>query len=251
MSGIEEVAAATTEHAGKEPGDTRGTVANLFCESVDLGEGASPGGIRRAEDTRLAGIIGRKLRKARRLAGFSEMAAALALSQEGMSMISLYENGHRLPPLSNLRVLAQLYGVTTDYLLDMHDDILCAPEEGNQAVLRGVISTSLNLQFHAFTDALSRRSAVMIESLSADRALLGQLGTVAIELASALKVFKTHAPNFDEIRGGAKLDRLVGELHVSMSDQIRRKKQEEALAEHEPYSLAPEQIAKQVQQLLF
>lgn len=250
MDGDKQIAAAITEQ-GTTPGDSDPTSLSLFCDSEDLGVGAGPLERRRAEEVRLAGIVGTKLRRARRSAGFNESAAAIALSQEGMTMVSLYENGHRPPSLINLRLLAQLYGVTTDYLLDMHDDILAMPEEGNQAVLRGIISTSLNLHFHQFTDSLARRNAVMIEALSLDRALLSDLAVLATDLVSALNVFKTHAPNFDEIRGGAKLDRLVSELRESMEQQIRRRQREEQMADYEPTNPALEKIASHVQQLLF
>lgn len=250
MDGETTIAAATTEQ-GTTPGDSRTTSPTLFCESEDLGVGAGLNERRRAEESRLMAIMGRKLRRARKAAGLSESAAGIALAQEGVTMISLYENGHRLPSLANVRLMAQLYGVTTDYLLDMHDDILAEPEDGNQAVLRGIISTSLKGQFGQFVDVMSRRNSIMIEALSLDRALLSNLAVVATEMVSALNVFKTHAPNFDEIRGGAKLDRLVGELHGSMSEQIRRRQREEAMADYEPFHPSPEQIAQQVQQLLF
>lgn len=250
MDGDKTTAASATE-ADQASGDPRSAALSLFCESDDLGVGAGSNERRRAEETRLMGIVGRKLRRARKAAGLSESAAGLALAQEGVTMISLYENGHRLPSLANLRLMAQLYGVTTDYLLDMHDDILAEPEEGNQAVLRGIISASLMGQFGQFVDGISRRNAIMIEALSLDRALLSNLAGVATDLVSALNVVKTHAPEFEEIRGGAKLVRLVGELHGSMSEQIRRRAREEAMADYEPFCPAPEQIAKQVQQLLF
>ena len=250
MDGDKTTAASATE-TDQASGDPRSAALSLFCESEDLGVGAGSNERRRAEETRLMGIVGRKLRRARKAAGLSESAAGLALAQEGVTMISLYENGHRLPSLANLRLMAQLYGVTTDYLLDMHDDILAEPEEGNQAVLRGIISASLMGQFGQFVDGISRRNAIMIEALSLDRALLSNLAGVATDLVSALNVVRTHAPEFEELRGGAKLVRLVGELHGSMSEQIRRRAREEAMADYEPFYPAPEQIAQQVQQLLF
>ncbi|WP_219097605.1 helix-turn-helix domain-containing protein [Pseudomonas sp. UMAB-40] len=254
MDGDTTIAAATTEQTGATPGDTQPSAPSalsLFCESEDLGVGAGKSERRRAEESRLMAVLGAKLRRARKAAGMSESAAGLALAQEGVTMISLYENGHRLPSLSNIRLLAQLYGVTTDYLLDMHDDIVAVPEEGNQAVIRGIISTALVGEFGQFVDAMARRNSIMIEALSLDRALLSSLAVVATDLVSALNVIKTHAPEFEEIRGGAKLVRLVGELHVSMSEQIRRRAREEAMANYEPYYPAPEQIVKQVQQILF
>lgn len=251
MDGDKTIAAATTEQEGTTPGDTQPSVLSLFCDSDDLGVGAGKSERRRAEESKLMAVLGAKLRRARKAAGLSESAAGLALAQEGVTMISLYENGHRLPSLTNIRLMAQLYGVTTDYLLDMHDDILAEPEEGNQAVLRGIISASLMGQFGQFVDVMSRRNSVMIEALSLDRALLSSLAVVATDLVSALNVVKTHAPEFEEIRGGAKLVRLVGELHGSMSEQIRRRAREEAMADYEPFYPAPDQIAQHVQQLLF
>ena len=252
MDGDTNSAVATTQHEGQEPGGIQPSALSLLSESEEeLGAGAGMNERRRAEELRLAGIIGPKLRRARKLAGMSESAAGLALAQSGITMVSLYENGHRLPSVTNIRLMAQLYGVTTDYVLDMHDDIVAVPEEGNQAVLKGVISSSLSLQFSQFIDAITHRNAIMIEALSLDRVLLSQLAVVTTDLVSALNVFKTHAPNFDEIRGGAKLVRLIGELHGSMSEQIKRREREEAMADFEPFYPSQEQIKQQVQQLLF
>lgn len=251
MEGDKKSAESPTGQANPALGNSPATEPALFCESEDLGVGASQDAIRRAEEARLAAITGMKLRRARRLAGLSESQAGLALAQSGMTMISLYENGHRQPSATNLRMLAQLYGVTTDYLLDMHDDITAVPEDGNQAVLRGVISTSLTGEFARFIDALTRRNGIMIEALSLDRVLLSKVAEVATDLVSALEIFKAHTPHFEDIRGGAKLVRLVGELHGSMSEQIRRREREQALVDYEPFGPAPEQIARQVQQLLF
>lgn len=251
MDGDKKSAESPTGQASPMLTNSSVSAPSLFCESEDLGIGSGQDAIRRAEEARLAAITGVKLRRARRLAGLSESAAGLALSQSGMTMISLYENGHRQPSAPNLRMLAQLYGVTTDYLLDMHDDIVAVPEDGNQAVLRGVISTALTSEFGRLVDALTRRNGIMIEALSLDRVLLSEVAGVATDLVSALEIFKAHTPNFEDIRGGAKLVRLVGELHVSMTEQIRRREREQAMADYEPFCAAPEQIAKQVQQLLF
>lgn len=250
MSGDKTIA-VVIEQSAQTAGDTPDGALSLFAGDVDLGEDAGKTAVQKAEEARLMAIVGRKLRRARKAAGLSESAAGIHLAQRGVTMISLYENGHRLPSLSNLRLMAELYGVTTDYLLDMHDDILLMPEEGNQAVLRGIISTSLVADFTRFTESLANRNAIMIEALSVDRVLLSDVAALAVDLVSALQVFKKHAPDFEEIRGGAKLARLVGELNGSMSHQIKRRKQEEALLDFEAYHPTPEKIAQQVQQLLF
>jgi len=225
----------------------------LFDETVYLGEGAGPTEMRRAAEVELCGVIGRKLRRARKAAGMSESVAGLKLSHEGVTQISLFENGRRGPSLGNLKLLAELYGVTTDYLLDMHDNILAQPEEGNQAVLCAIVSGSLSQHFTEMVDNLAKRNAIVIEGLSMDRVLMLELVSRVTELRSALDVVKRHAPEFEDIRGGAKLARVVAELHDSMGAFATRKRLE-GLAlvdeEQEHIAVSAEVVAQRVQQLM-
>ncbi|MBD8671593.1 helix-turn-helix domain-containing protein [Pseudomonas lurida] len=237
---------AANQHAEEAPG----AIGRLFDASEDLGEGCGANERRKAEDSKLMAILGAKLRKARKAARLSESAAGLALAHEGVTQISLYENGHRFPSFTNLRLLAKLYGVTIDYLLDMHDDILLAPEEGNQAVMQGIVSATLSQQFSQFVEVISRRNSLVLEGLSIDRRLLGETAKLSVELVDALKVVQRRAPNFDEIPGGAKLTRLIGEFNESMAFHTKRQRFEEAEAAHETFNVTPEQIVKRVEQLM-
>lgn len=222
----------------------------LFDASEDLGIGAGPQAQLRAEELAFAAVVGAKLRKARKAAGYTESTAALALSHKGVTQISLFENGRRPISLPNLRLLADLYGVTTDFLLDRHDDILACPQESNQAVLKGVVVATLSHDFSTFVSAMAQRNALMIEGLSADRTLLRRTAVLAEDLADALTVFKRHAKDFDGMRNGAKLDRLVGELHVSMSECLKRQRMEQAMAEYELPVPSPEKVRDQVKQMM-
>ncbi|WP_060495210.1 helix-turn-helix domain-containing protein [Pseudomonas sp. GTC 16482] len=224
--------------------------SSLFDVSENLGEGESPQAQLRSEELAFAMVVGAKLRKARKAAGYTESTAALALSHKGVTQISLFENGRRPISLPNLRLLADLYGVTTDWLLDRHDDILACPQESNQAVLKGVVVATLAHDFTSFVSAMAQRNALMIEGLSADRVLLRQTAHLSEELASALKVFQKHAKDFEGMRGGAKLARLIGELHGSMGECLKRQRLEQAMAEYELHVPAPERIQEQVQQMM-
>lgn len=223
---------------------------SLFAASEDLGEAAGPQALLREKEMELAAIVGPRLRKARKAAGYTESTAGLALAHSGVSQISLFENARRPTSVLNLKMLADLYGVTTDYLLGRHDDILASPEEGNQAVLRGVIVASLSQDFSSFVSTLATRNALMLEGLSSDRVLLGQVATISQELADALDVFKRHAKDFEGMRGGAKLGRLIGELHGSMGACLKRQRLEKAMADHEAGAPSPEQIVARVQQMV-
>lgn len=224
---------------------------SLFDESVDLGVGSSPTDLTRQAEAELMAIVGPRLRKARRLAKYSESAAGLALAHKGVTQVSLFENGHRAPSLHNLTLLARFYGTTTDYLLGMHDDVAMAPEEGNQAVLCGVMAEAMSGHFHGMINAMAKRSAIMLEGFSLDRQLLNKLAKQVTELCTAVEVV-ARKPEFEEVRGGAKLVRLIDELRGSMQEQIKRVERESmALNEVDAPEVGPEVIKQKVQQLLF
>lgn len=224
---------------------------SLFAHDEDLGAGASPSEQYRQAEAELMAIMGPRLRKARKLAGFSESAAGLALAHKGVTQISLFENGRRAPSLNNLRLMANLYCVTTDYLLGAHDDVTRAPEEGNQAVLVGVMAEAVGTQFQSMVTAMARQSAIMLEGFSTDRALLGQVATMVEDLGNAFEVMRRQ-PGFDDLKNGAKVLRLMGELHVTMKEHCHRVKLEKlAHDEVEPVAVNPADIKQRVQQLLF
>lgn len=224
---------------------------SLFAQNEDLGAGASPSEQYRQAEAELMAIMGPRLRKARKLAGFSESAAGLALAHKGVTQISLFENGRRAPSLNNLRLMANLYCVTTDYLMGAHDDVTRAPEEGNQAVLVGVMAEAIGGQFQSMVTTMARQSAIMLEGFSADRDLLRQVATMVDDLGGALEVLRRQ-PGFDDLRNGAKVLRLMGELHVTMKEHCDRVRLEKlAHDEVEPVAVNPSEIKQRVQQLLF
>jgi len=225
--------------------------AALFDESEDLGAGASPSEQARQAEAELMAIVGPRLRKARKLAGFSESTAGVALAHKGVTQVSLFENGRRAPSLNNLRLLANLYCVTTDYLLGAHDDVTRAPEEGNQAVLVGVMAEAVGSQFQSMVNTMARQSAIMLEGFSADRDLLRQVATMVDDLASALEITSSQ-PGFEDLRNGAKVLRLMGDLRVTMQEHCTRVRLEKlAHDEVEPVAVNPAEIKERVQQLLF
>lgn len=232
------------------PNDSIEADRSLFPATENLGIGEGPAAQLREQESAFMKVVGARLRKARKAVGLSESAAALSLDHNGVTQISLFENGHRFPSMLNLKLLADLYGVTSDYLLSRNDDILGGPEEANQAVIRGVIVASLTHDYTTFVSGMAQRNALMIQGLSVDRQLLRSTAQLSEELAQALEVFKRHAPDFEGMRGGAKLGRLVGEIHVSMGACIKRQRQEQAMADYELLPPAPAVLAEKVQQML-
>lgn len=218
----------------------------------ECGEGMSPSSRDKAEEQALRDVVAKRLVRARRAAGFKDLEVARRLGHANLTMISLFENGHRSPSLKNLQVLADLYGVTTDYLLGRTDNLGLAPEEGNQALITGVLTGVLTGYNQKYLEGLAEVTAVAVEGASMDRVLLDKVADTSVELCNSLELIrKHHGQVFDDLRGGAKLGRLISELHVSVQSRIACKQREKALIEYEHPVCTVQQVSTAVQQALF
>lgn len=218
----------------------------------ECGEGMAPADRSREEEQAMLGILAKRLARARRAANFTQADVAVRLGHANLTMISLFEGAKRAPSLKNLQILADTYGVTTDYLLGRTDDLGLVPEEGNQALIKGVVKGVLKAYHEKYLDELANITAASIESASTDRVLLGQVAITSVELSDALGLIRRHHGNvFENLRGGAKLERLVSELSVSVKSRIDSKQREKALIEYEHPVFTVQQVEKAVQQALF
>lgn len=221
-------------------------------DSSECGEGMSPSCRAKDEEQALRDIVAKRLVKARRAAGLKDLEVARRLGHANLTMISLFENGHRSPSLKNLQILADLYQVTTDYLLGRTDNLGLAPEEGNQALITGVVNGVLTSYHEKYLNGLAAVTAIAIEGASMDRVLLGRVAEISIELSDSLAVIrKHHGSAFESLRGGGKLERLISELSVSVDSRITSKQHEKALIEYEHPVCTVQQVSTAVQQALF
>ncbi|MBN3968224.1 helix-turn-helix transcriptional regulator [Pseudomonas gregormendelii] len=204
------------------------------------------------EDQTLRDIVAKRLKRARHAAGFTMAAVADRLGYTNLTMISLFENGRRAPSLKITLRFADLYCVTTDYLLGRTDDIGLAPEEGNQAMITGVLKGVLTSYNDKYLSGLAAVTAIAVEGASMDRVLLGKVADISVELSDSLAVVrKHHGSAFESMRGGGKLERLINELSSSVESRILSKKREKALIEYEYPIFTAQQVAASVQQALF
>jgi len=224
---------------------------SLF-DADECGEGMAPSCRAREEEQALRDIVAKRLVRARRAAGLKDLEVAIRLGHSNLTMISLFENGHRSPSLKNLQILADLYSVTTDYLLGRTDNLGLAPEEGNQALITGVVTGVLKAYNEKFLNGLAAVTAIGIEGASMDRVLLNKVADIASELDDSMGVIrKHHGKAFESMRGGSKLLRLVSELSGSVSSRITSKQHEKALIEYDHPVCTVQQVSEAVQQALF
>lgn len=219
----------------------------------ECGEGMAPADRSREEEQSILNAVAKRLVRARRASGFTQADIALRLGHANLTMISLFEGAKRAPSLRNLQILADTYGVTTDYLLGRTDDLGLVPEEGNQALIKGIVKGVLRGYHEKYLDELATITAISVESASMDRVLLDQVATTSIELTDALATIQRHHGNvFEEkLRGGAKLARLIAELSISVKARIDSKQRQKALLEYDHPVCTVQQVEIAVQQALF
>jgi len=224
---------------------------SLFSDD-ECGAGMSPNSLAREEEQAMREAVAKRLVRARRAAGLREIDVAQRLGHANLTMISLFENGKRSPSLKNLQAMADMYSVTTDYLLLRTDELGLSPEEGNQALIAGVVKGTMAAYHEQYLTGLAKVTAVAIEGAATDRALLDQVATTSIELSASLALIRRHHGDaFEQLRGGAKLERLIAELAVSVKARIASKQAEKALIEFEHPVCTVQQVEKAVQQALF
>lgn len=157
-------------------------------------------------------VLGRRLRAARRAAGLSELDAAEALMHKGITQVSLAESGSRIPPLLDLMKYADLYCVPVDFLLGRISDPLAEPEEHGQSLIARNVSNAIMGCFERFSQAVAEHSAVCISGHRADRQDIREAVRLAKEARTALKRVKELNPEYEELRGGAKLESALSGL---------------------------------------
>ena len=93
------------------------------------------------------------IKKAREAAGFSQKQVALTLHVSAPT-VSDWESGKMNPSVTNLKELARLFKVSTDYLLGQTDDSMFLEPNGNKLYSPKPLSILVSL-YHVSTDVLS------------------------------------------------------------------------------------------------
>lgn len=162
----------------------------------------------------LAQVVGQRLRGARQASGLSQRQAADALGHKEMTQISLAESGQRLPPLVNVMRLADTYRVPTDYLLGRIDDPDLEGVELRLPLLERGLGLSLDGLHRQLIKGYSRLTLTLSKGSAKDRAALTQLASLAQEGKEVLRRVRELNPEFDELKGGAHLLRVLADIEA-------------------------------------
>lgn len=175
----------------------------------------------------LKAILGRRLRAARLSARVSEEQAASAIGHKSVTQISLAESGDRLLPTIYLIKLADMYGVSLDYLMGRIDDPVADQIETNQGAITRSISVTIESTFQKFVESLSCHATATILTNQEDRKDVDAILEKTSELKAAYERMKQINPDFDEdIRGAARLEAAIFAITCTVQ-QVEARRDEE------------------------
>ena len=186
--------------------------------------------------------LGRRLRAARKAARFTDAEAAAAIGHKGITQLSLAETGERIPPLVSLIKLADLYGVTLDYLVGRIDDPIADPAEANQGIVTRAVAASIEGGFKHVVNVLADRASACIVAHRDDRKELKEAGRIVRELSAAHVRFKELNPDWEDLRGLVAVEKYTAELTSTLQRAASRFDRETKLSlmpdmEDEPISV--------------
>lgn len=166
-------------------------------------------------NARLRRVIGPRLVRARTLSGLSQGAVARLLGYKNQAQINMWETGRRLAPVSEIVRVAEVLGVSTDYLLGASDE----PERDKSAALRSACLRGVRKQ-------LARVAEITVDEVARHARLVGPhagqvrgLLATGDDLLEALNSFmRANAGAFANQRGGATLQRRAQEFETALAD---------------------------------
>lgn len=171
----------------------------------------------------LGKTIAVRLRAARRVSGMNQPQVAAAVGQKTMTQISLWETGERQPKLSDLVMMARLYGVPMDFLCGLSNDPLADAPENNQGFLANMITKAIHNQHMSWVQATSQSVAAQIKNHGQDRSDLVQASRLLSDVVKAYSRLKELNPDFeDQVRGASKLELELARLSDLIKGAERR-----------------------------
>lgn len=162
----------------------------------------------------IAAAVGGRLREARELAGFNQLTAAALLGYSNSSKLAKIESGKDSSqiPLWVIKRAAPLYDVSVDYLLGITD----APE--SESINHFVLGETMkqmgaHLAQQVHQDVMAQQA--LLEHMAAIEAAFTVIDAEAAAAQGAMERIATLNPQWDGIRGGARLMDAVGRIRFA------------------------------------
>lgn len=175
--------------------------------------------------------VARRLRAARAACGLSQLQAADALGHKGATQISLAEDGKRVPPISDLFKLADLYCVSLDFLVGRIDDPIAEAEEHQSGLVARAVANSIAECVETFTKAVSEHVAIVLSGHREDRVDLQKAIKIGDDLKFAINRLRELNPGYDELKGASRIETAavaLSDIGDKLKVRIHREKSQRA-----------------------
>lgn len=173
-------------------------------------------------------VISERLIAARQLNGLSQGELARLMAFANQTQVALWERGVRLPPIYAFQPLAEVLGVSLDYLFGVDDE----PERNSRQAAINAIHRRMRaaLEENARTVTGAMLEACRFDAGPAIRET--RLLSLVVELCDAVATFRDRNPAlFDEARAGALLLRTADEARSAAATVGKRLDSAERRAE--------------------
>nr|WP_256735062.1 helix-turn-helix transcriptional regulator [Variovorax sp. dw_954] len=161
-------------------------------------------------------VVGPRLCAAREFSGYSQTEAAKHLGYSTSAQLSQHEQGKRLMPLPELMKAAEVYAVSTDYLLGLTSE----PERDPASSLRAATVRGLRGLLDGLAGGLVDSIGAHAAAVGPDVVLARTVLSAGQALIDALAVLQRQA-EFDEMKGGAAVARLSSEFEARLHETRR------------------------------
>lgn len=172
-------------------------------------------------NARMRRTIAARLVRARTLSGLTQGRVARLLSYRTPAQLNQWEQSRRLAPISELVRVAEVLGVSVDFLVGSSDEPERDPAAGlRNAVLKGV-RKQLERVAEITVDEVSRHARLV----GTDSGSAGQFIEAGGELLDAVRGLERLNPGrMDDMRGGATLARRLHEFENALLGAKRRQR---------------------------
>jgi transcriptional regulator with XRE-family HTH domain len=161
----------------------------------------------RSEHAKVIKTLGERMKTARELCGLSQLKAAKLLGYTNSSKLAKIEGSIDSVPLRLIPKAAEIYGVSVDYLFGVSDEWERDPIKLQERLIGQWLKDQWKLAQEAQDSAFKALQAKQVELSGA----IAKTKARAKENLQQVERVREWNPVFDELKGGAKLLRLLAE----------------------------------------
>ena len=156
-------------------------------------------------------VVGERFVQARELNGLNQTDASIRMGYRKSTQLSLWEKGHRLPPIDRMIIAALVYGVSLDFLYGLSDD----PERDPRTVEQMAMVRSMEDMLRGHATRLVDSLSIYLKTGGVNMLTIKALNARSTEAGAAIRRFaELNASKFDDMRGSAALMHKCVELEA-------------------------------------